>query len=40
MSALTDIGRQLGREQRMKIEQRGDELYFYIKAIAWIPVAL
>ncbi|MET0838904.1 MAG: ABC transporter permease, partial [Marmoricola sp.] len=40
MATLTDIGRELGREQRAKIEERGDQLLFYIKALAWTPRAI
>ncbi len=40
MATLTDIGRELGREQRLKIEERGDQLLFYIKALAWTPRAI
>ena len=37
---MTDIGRELAREQRLKIEERGDQLLFYVKALAWVPRAI
>ena len=40
MATLTEIGRELGREQRLKIEERGYQLLFYIKALAWTPRAI
>src|SRR6195952_726169 len=40
MATMTDIGRELVREQRLKIEERGDQLLFYIKALAWTPRAV
>jgi phospholipid/cholesterol/gamma-HCH transport system permease protein len=38
--ATTSIGRELVREGRMGIEERGDQLLFYIKALAWTPRAI
>ena len=40
MSTLTDIGTQFVRDGRMGIEQRGDQLLFYAKALAWTPLAI
>ncbi len=40
MATLTDIGKALVHERRMGIEQRGDQLLFYIKALAWTPRAI
>jgi phospholipid/cholesterol/gamma-HCH transport system permease protein len=38
--AIADIGKELLREQRASIEERGDQLLFYIKALAWTPRAI
>src|SRR6195952_2092437 len=40
MATMTDIGRELVREQRLKIEEGGDQLLFYVKALAWTPRAI
>src|SRR3954470_10030834 len=40
MSALTDIGRELRRQSRARVEERGDQLLFYVKALAWTPRAI
>ncbi|MCW2543283.1 MAG: hypothetical protein JWM40_835 [Frankiales bacterium] len=40
MATITDIGREFVRERRMSIEQRGDQLLFYAKALAWTPLAI
>jgi phospholipid/cholesterol/gamma-HCH transport system permease protein len=40
MAVLTDIGGAILREQRAKIEERGDQLLFYVKALAWTPRAI
>ena len=40
MSGIAEVGRELGREQRLKVEERGDQLLFYIKALAWTPRAI
>ncbi len=40
MSQLTSLGSALLREQRHRIEERGDQLMFYVKALAWTPRAL
>ncbi len=37
---ITDIGKELVRERRASLEERGDQLLFYIKALAWTPRAL
>jgi phospholipid/cholesterol/gamma-HCH transport system permease protein len=36
----TNIGKEFLREGRMGIEERGDQLLFYIKALAWTPRAI
>jgi len=36
----TSIGKELAREGRLGIEERGDQLLFYIKALAWTPRAI
>ena len=40
MAQLADIGSALLAEQRAKIEERGDQLLFYAKALAWTPRAI
>src|SRR6185312_9688143 len=40
MAALGDIGKELVRERRMSVEERGDQLLFYVKALAWTPRAI
>src|SRR3954463_7945253 len=40
MAAISEIGRELGREQSLRIEEGGDQLLFYIKALAWTPRAI
>jgi phospholipid/cholesterol/gamma-HCH transport system permease protein len=40
MAAIYDIGREFVRERRMSVEERGDQLLFYIKALAWTPRAI
>ncbi|MET0999371.1 MAG: ABC transporter permease, partial [Marmoricola sp.] len=40
MATIGDIGKELLRERRAGIEQRGDQLLFYIKALAWTPIAI
>ena len=40
MAAINDIGREFMRERRMGVEQRGDQLLFYVKALAWTPRAI
>jgi phospholipid/cholesterol/gamma-HCH transport system permease protein len=38
--AISDIGKELLRERRASVEERGDQLLFYIKALAWTPRAI
>jgi phospholipid/cholesterol/gamma-HCH transport system permease protein len=40
MSQLTEIGSEILRERRARIEERGDQLLFYVKALAWTPRAV
>lgn len=40
MSMLTEIGSEILRERRARIEERGDQLLFYVKALAWTPRAV
>jgi phospholipid/cholesterol/gamma-HCH transport system permease protein len=40
MATINDIGREFMRERRMSVEERGDQLLFYVKALAWTPRAL
>jgi phospholipid/cholesterol/gamma-HCH transport system permease protein len=40
MALLSDIGREFVRERRMSVEERGDQLIFYVKALAWTPRAI
>ncbi|WP_121251106.1 MlaE family ABC transporter permease [Nocardioides ferulae] len=40
MSAITQIGSALVRERRDRLEEYGDQLLFYIKALAWTPRAV
>ncbi|HET7683307.1 MAG TPA: ABC transporter permease [Marmoricola sp.] len=40
MSALTELGSTFVRERRLGLEQRGDQLLFYAKALAWTPRAI
>ncbi|MET3960187.1 phospholipid/cholesterol/gamma-HCH transport system permease protein [Marmoricola sp. OAE513] len=40
MSVIGEVGAALVREQRAKMEERGDQLLFYARAIAWTPRAL
>src|SRR3954449_2962021 len=35
-----DVVGQMGRDFRARIEERGDQLLFYVKALAWTPRAL
>jgi len=35
-----DVVRQMGRDSRARIEERGDQLLFYVKALAWTPRAV
>ncbi|MGH3413017.1 MAG: MlaE family ABC transporter permease [Marmoricola sp.] len=40
MSALGQLGGQLVKEQRYRLEEYGDQLLFYAKALAWTPRAI
>ncbi len=40
MAVVGDIGRELLRERRAGIEERGDQLLFYLRALAWTPRAV
>lgn len=40
MSGITDFGASLVRERRHSVEERGDQLLFYVKALAWTPRAV
>jgi phospholipid/cholesterol/gamma-HCH transport system permease protein len=40
MAVLTDIGKELVRERRLGLEERGDQLLFYVRALAWTPRAI
>jgi phospholipid/cholesterol/gamma-HCH transport system permease protein len=40
VSALSELGSTFVRERRLGLEQRGDQLLFYAKALAWTPRAV
>jgi phospholipid/cholesterol/gamma-HCH transport system permease protein len=40
MSVLTTVGSSVVHNQRKRVEQYGDQLLFYVKALAWTPVAV
>src|SRR5215212_5988543 len=40
MAQLAEIGTELLRERRARVEERGDQLLFYVKALAWTPRAI
>ncbi len=40
MSALTQLGSQALQSRRDRLEEYGDQLMFYVKAIAWAPRAI
>jgi phospholipid/cholesterol/gamma-HCH transport system permease protein len=40
MTQIGEIGAEVLREQRARIEERGDQLLFYVKALAWTPRAV
>jgi phospholipid/cholesterol/gamma-HCH transport system permease protein len=40
MSVLTEVGAALLKERRDRIEEYGDQLLFYVKAVAWTPRAV
>jgi len=40
VATISSIGKEFVREGRMGIEERGDQLLFYVKALAWTPRAI
>jgi phospholipid/cholesterol/gamma-HCH transport system permease protein len=40
MASLTAAGASVVRSQRKRVEEYGDQLLFYVKALAWTPVAV
>lgn len=40
MSVITQLGSQVLKERRGRLEEYGDQLLFYVKAIAWAPRAI
>ncbi|MBO9520564.1 MAG: ABC transporter permease [Nocardioidaceae bacterium] len=40
MAVITEVGGAILKEQRAKVEERGDQLLFYVKALAWTPRAV
>ncbi|MBC9731870.1 MlaE family ABC transporter permease [Nocardioides marmotae] len=40
MAAITDLGTSLLKERRARLEEYGDQLLFYVKALAWTPRAI
>jgi phospholipid/cholesterol/gamma-HCH transport system permease protein len=40
MSALGQLGGEFIRGRRRRVEEYGDQLLFYVKALAWTPVSL
>jgi phospholipid/cholesterol/gamma-HCH transport system permease protein len=40
VAVVGEIGRELLRERRAGVEERGDQLLFYVKALAWTPRAV
>ncbi|WP_347565413.1 ABC transporter permease [Nocardioides sp. IC4_145] len=40
MAAITDVGSALLKERRARLEEYGDQLLFYVKALAWTPRAI
>lgn len=37
MSVITEVGREFVKERRDGLEQRGDQLLFYISVLRWVP---
>jgi phospholipid/cholesterol/gamma-HCH transport system permease protein len=37
VSAITEVGREFVKERRDGLEQRGDQLLFYISVLRWVP---
>jgi phospholipid/cholesterol/gamma-HCH transport system permease protein len=40
MASLQSIGSAVIRDRRKKVEEYGDQLLFYVKALSWTPRAL
>jgi len=40
VSALTDLGASVVRARKQRMMERGDQLLFYVKALAWTPRAI
>ena len=40
MAAITQVGAALVKERRDRLEEYGDQLLFYVKALAWTPRAV
>ncbi|MDN4163030.1 MlaE family ABC transporter permease [Nocardioides abyssi] len=40
MSAISEVGSALLKERRARLEEYGDQLLFYVKALAWTPRAI
>ena len=40
MSTLTEVGSAFAKSQRLRVETWGDQLLFYVKALAWTPRVL
>jgi phospholipid/cholesterol/gamma-HCH transport system permease protein len=40
MSALSELGSAYAKSQRLRVETWGDQLLFYVKALAWTPRVL
>jgi phospholipid/cholesterol/gamma-HCH transport system permease protein len=40
MAQLTEIGAEILKDSRARVEERGDQLLFYVKALAWTPRAI
>jgi len=40
MATLTELGTEFARERRTALMERGDQLLFYLKALAWTPRAI
>jgi phospholipid/cholesterol/gamma-HCH transport system permease protein len=40
MSALSEVGSAFAKSQRLRVETWGDQLLFYVKALAWTPRVL
>ena len=40
MAVITQVGAALLRERRDRLEEYGDQLLFYVKALSWTPRAV